>query len=151
MRKAIFCFLFIFQIVQGVYPTRMAREFHYTIPKSEVLEKCRKLLVKLDYDIDIFAAESHMLITKPVKLGGVLRSYDYVIYVQVSDRINLQVAAERRNFKVRSPNLHAVSVGGSGQIEKQSEDVMPYRLQKKIFNPIYNGMIKNTFRPMRKS
>ncbi len=46
MRKAIFCFLFIFQIVQGVYPTRMAREFHYTIPKSEVLDKCRKLEIK---------------------------------------------------------------------------------------------------------
>jgi len=28
---------------------------------------------------------------------------------------------------------------------------MPYRLQKKIFNPIYNGMIKNKFRPMQKS
>ena len=125
----------------------MAREFHYTIPKSEVLEKCRKLLVKLDYDIDIFAAESHMLITKPVKLGGVLRSYDYVIYVQVSDRINLQVAAERSIFKRGSQS----SVGGSGQIEIQPENVMPYRLQKKIFNPINNGMIKNKFRPMRKS
>lgn len=125
----------------------MAREFHYTIPKSEVLDKCRKLLVKLDYDIDIFAAESHMLITKPVKLGGALRRYDYVVYVQVSDRINLQVAAERSIFKRGSQS----SVGGSGQIEKQSEAAMPYRLQKKIFNPIYNGMIKNNFRPIRKS
>jgi len=125
----------------------MAREYHYSIPKSEVLEKCRKLLVKLDYDIDIFAAESHMLITKPVKLGGALRRYDYVVYVQVSDRINLQVAAERSIFKRESQS----SVGGSGQIEIQPEATMPYRLQKKIFDPIYNGMIKNKFRPMRKS
>ncbi|SVC49340.1 uncharacterized protein METZ01_LOCUS302194, partial [marine metagenome] len=29
MRKAIFCFFFILQIVQGIYPTRMVREFHY--------------------------------------------------------------------------------------------------------------------------
>ena len=147
MRKATIIFFIIFQILQGIYPTRMAREYHYSIPKSEVLEKCRKLLVKLDYDIDIFAAESHMLITKPVKLGGALRRYDYVVYVQVSDRINLQVAAERSIFKRGSQS----SVGGSGQIEKQSEAAMPYRLQKKIFNPIYNGMIKNNFRPMRKS
>jgi hypothetical protein len=125
----------------------MVREFHYTIPKSEVLEKCRKLLVKLDYDIDIFAAESHMLITKPVKLGGALRRYDYVVYVQVSDRINLQIAAERSIFKRGSQS----SVGGSGQIEIQPEATMPYRLQKKIFDPIYNGMINNKFRPMRKS
>ena len=147
MRKAIICFLFIFQIAQGAYPTRMAREFHYTIPKSEVLDKCRRLLVKLDYDIEIFAAESHMLITKPVKLGGALRRYDYVVYVQISDRINLQVAAERSIFKRGSQS----SVGGSGHIEKQFEAAMPYRLQKKIFNPIFNGMIKNNFRPMRKS
>ena len=147
MRKAIICFLFIFQIAQGTYPTRMAREFYYTIPKSEVLDKCRKLLVKLDYDIEIFAAESHMLITKPVKLGGALRRYDYVLYVQVSDRINLQVAAERSIFKRGSQS----SVGGSGHIEKQFEAAMPYRLQKKIFNPIFNGMINNNFRPMRKS
>jgi len=92
-----------------------------------------------------------MLYMCKLAMGGALRRYDYVVYVQVSDRINLQVAAERIIFKVRSPNLHAVSVGGSGRIEKQSEDVMPYRLQKKIFNPIYNGMIKNNFRPMRKS
>ena len=147
MRKAIFIFFFILQILHGIYPTRMAREYHYTISKSEVLEKCRKLLVKLDYDIDIFAAESHMLITKPVKLGGALRRYDYVVYVQVSDRINLQIAAERSIFKRGSQS----SVGGSGQIETQPEATMPYRLQKKIFDPIYNGMINNKFRPMRKS
>ncbi|MBC8346707.1 MAG: hypothetical protein ISR82_02725 [Candidatus Marinimicrobia bacterium] len=121
----------------------MAREFQYNIPKSDVLDKCRKILVKLDYDIDIYAAESDMLITKPIQLRGALRRYDYVIYVQVSDRINIQVAAERSIFKRGSQS----TVGGSGQIEKQSDPAMPYRLQQKIFNPIYNGMIRNDFRP----
>jgi hypothetical protein len=125
----------------------MAREFQYTIPKSEVLEKCRNILVKLEYDIDIFAAESHMLITKPIQLRGALRRYDYVVYVHISDRINIQVAAERSIFKRGSES----TVGGNGQIEKQSESAMPYSLQKKIFNPIYNGMVRNNFHPKRNS
>ncbi len=121
----------------------MVREYQYSIPKADVLDICRKVLVKLDYDIDIYAAESNMLVTKPIKLRRALRRYDYVVYVQVSDRIEIHVAAERSIFKRSSES----TVGGSGFIEKQSEPAMPYNLQKKIFYPIHKSMIKQNFLP----
>ena len=46
----------------------MVREYIYEIPKSDVLEHCRDLLVKLDYEIDIYASETDILITKPIKI-----------------------------------------------------------------------------------
>ena len=67
--------------------------------------------------------------------------------MQVSGRIKLKVGAASSFIKRGAQS----SVGSSGQIEIQPEAAMPIRLQKKIFNPIYNGMIKKKFRPMRKS
>ena len=72
----------------------MVREYIYEIPKSDVLEHCRDVLVKLDYEIDIYASETDILITKPIKIRRVLSRYDYIVFVQVTDRIEIYVAAE---------------------------------------------------------
>ena len=124
-------------------PPRMVQSFHYDIPKSAVLEKCRNILIKLDYEIDIYATESNMLITRPIQLRRALRRYDYIVNLQVNDRIQVHVAAERSIFKRGSQS----TFGGDNQIEKQAESTMPIRLQKKIYKPIHRGMIKNNFRP----
>ena len=119
----------------------MVREYIYEIPKSDVLEHCRDILVKLDYEIDIYASETDILITKPIKIRRALRRYDYIVFVQISDRIEIYVAAERSIFKRGSES----TVGGSGLIEKQSEDALPFSLQKKILIPIHKSMIKQKF------
>ena len=123
----------------------MVREYIYEIPKSDVLEHCRDLLVKLDYEIDIYASETDILITKPIKIRRTLRRYDYIVFVQVTDRIEIFVAAERSVFKRGSES----TVGGSGLIEKQSEDTLPLSLQKRILIPIHRSMIKQKFRPRK--
>lgn len=123
----------------------MVREYIYEIPKSDVLEHCRDILVKLDYEIDIYASETDILITKPIKIRRALRRYDYIVFVQISDRIEIYVAAERSIFKRGSES----TVGGSGLIEKQSEDALPFSLQKKILIPIHRSMIKQKFRPRK--
>ena len=123
----------------------MVREYIYEIPKSDVLEHCRDILVKLDYEIDIYASETDILITKPIKIRRALRRYDYIVFVQISDRIEIYVAAERSIFKRGSES----TVGGSGLIEKQSEDALPFSLQKKILIPIHKSMIKQKFRPRK--
>ena len=123
----------------------MVREYIYEIPKSDVLEHCRDLLVKLDYEIDIYASETDILITKPIKIWRALRRYDYIVYVQVTDRIEIYVAAESSIFKRESES----TVGGSGLIAKQSEDALPFSLQKKILIPIHKSMIKQKFRPRK--
>ena len=123
----------------------MVREYIYEIPKSDVLEHCRNLLVKLDYEIDIYASETDILITKPIKIRRTLRRYDYIVFVQVTDRIEIFVAAERSVFKRGSES----TVGGSGLIEKQSEDTLPLSLQKRILIPIHRSMIKQKFRPRK--
>ena len=123
----------------------MVREYIYEIPKSDVLEHCRDLLVKLDYEIDIYASETDILITKPIKIRRVLSRYDYIVFVQVTDRIEIYVAAERSVFKRGSES----TVGGSSLIEKQSEDALPFTLQKRILIPIHRSMIKQKFRPRK--
>ena len=123
----------------------MVREYIYEIPKSDVLEHCRDLLVKLDYEIDIYASETDILITKPIKIRRTLRRYDYIVFVQVTDRIEIFVAAERSVFKRGSES----TIGGSSLIEKQSEDALPFTLQKRILIPIHRSMIKQKFRPRK--
>lgn len=128
----------------------MVREYFYEIPKSDVLEHCRDLLVKLDYEIDIYASETDILITKPLKIRRALRRYDYIVFVQVTDRIEIYVAAESGweesiFFKGGSES----TVGGSSLNEKQSEDALPFSLQKKILIPIHKSMIKQKFRPRK--
>jgi len=123
----------------------MVREYFYEIPKSDVLEHCRDLLVKLDYEIDIYASETDILITKPLKIRRALRRYDYIVFVQVTDRVEIFVAAERSIFKRGSES----TVGGSSLIEKQSEDALPFTLQKRILIPIHKSMIKQKFRPRK--
>ena len=71
----------------------MVREYSYQIPKSDVLEHCRNILIKQDYDIDIYASESDILITKPIKIRRGLRRFDYTVFVQITDRIEIYVAA----------------------------------------------------------
>ena len=123
----------------------MVREYIYEIPKSDVLKHCRDVLVKLDYEIDIYASETDILITKPLKIRRALRRYDYIVFVQVTDRVEIFVAAERSVFKRGSES----TVGGSGLIEKQSEDTLPLSLQKRILIPIHRSMIKQKFRPRK--
>ena len=123
----------------------MVREYFYEIPKSDVLEHCRDVLVKLDYEIDIYASETDILITKPLKIRRALRRYDYIVFVQVTDRVEIFVAAERSIFKRGSES----TVGGSSLIEKQSEDALPFTLQKRILIPIHRSMIKQKFRPRK--
>jgi len=123
----------------------MVREYIYEIPKSDVLEHCRDVLVKLDYEIDIYASETDILITKPIKIRRTLRRYDYIVFVQVTDRIEIFVAAERSVFKRGSESI----VGGSSLIGKQSEDALPFTLQKRILIPIHRSMIKQKFRPRK--
>ena len=146
MFKPVFSLFLIFQIIQCTNPPRMVREYIYEIPKSNVLEHCRDLLVKLDYEIDIYASETDILITKPIKIRrNILWKYDYIVFLQVTDRIEIYVAAERSVFKRGSES----TVGGSSLIKKQSEDTLPLSLQKRILLPIHRSMIKQKFRPRK--
>ena len=150
MLKPVFSLFLIFQIIQCTNPPRMVREYIYEIPKSDVLEHCRNVLVKLDYEIDIYASETDILITKPIKIRRVLSRYDYIVFVQVTDRIEIYVAAESGweesiFFKRGSES----TVGGSSLNEKQSEDALPFSLQKRILIPIHRSMIKQKFRPRK--
>ena len=145
MLKPVFSLFLIFQIIQCTNPPRMVREYSYQIPKSDVLEHCRNILIKQDYDIDIYASESDILITKPIKIRRGLRRFDYTVFVQITDRIEIYVAAERSIFKRGSES----TVSGSGLFAKQSEDTLPFSLQKKILIPIHKSMIKQKFRPRK--
>lgn len=140
--------LFIFLSVQlgGCYrPPRMIKEFHYLIPKQEVLAQCRDALADLGYELDVFAPESHFLITKPNRIKRTLLRYDYAIVVFVTDRIEVYLVVERHIFKRGSES----SIGGREQVEKQVVDVMPIYLQKKVFLPILHTFGKAGFNELK--
>ena len=122
-------------------PPRMVRGYDYAINKYETLEICKTILEELEYEIDIYAPESYILTTKPTRLRKVLRKYHYIIYVQVSDRINIHISAERSIFNRGSES----SIGGSSVIIKQTETYLPLSIQKKIFDPINNKLINYNF------
>ena len=115
----------------------MNKTYDFKKTKLEVLKICKDILQDLDYEIDIYAPESFMLTTKSTRLRRVLRRFDYVIYLEVSDRIEVHISAERSIFNRGSES----SVGGEGIILKQVETYMPYSLQKKIFEPINSKLL----------
>ena len=122
-------------------PPRMNKAYDFKKTKLEVLKICKDILQDLDYEIDIYAPESFMLTTKSTRLRRVLRRFDYVIYLEVSDRIEVHISAERSIFNRGSES----SIGGEGIILKQVETYMPYSLQKKIFEPINSKLLENNF------
>ena len=122
-------------------PPRMVRGYDFSINKYETLEICKTILEELEYEIDIYAPESYILTTKPTRLRKVLRKYHYIIYVQVSDRINIHISAERSIFNRGSES----SIGGSSMTIKQTETYLPLSIQKKIFDPINNKLINYNF------
>ena len=119
----------------------MNKTYDFKKTKLEVLKICKDILQDLDYEIDIYAPESFILTTKSTRLRRVLRRFDYVIYLEVSDRIEVHISAERSIFNRGSES----SVGGEGIILKQVEPYMPYSLQKKIFEPINSKLLENNF------
>ena len=119
----------------------MNKAYDFKKTKLEVLKICKDILQDLDYEIDIYAPESFILTTKSTRLRRVLRRFDYVIYLEVSDRIEVHISAERSIFNRGSES----SVGGEGIILKQVETYMPYSLQKKIFEPINSKLLENNF------
>ena len=122
----------------------MVNHYSYLIPKDEVLALCKRAILKLDYEIDIYAPESNMLITKTRQMRKVLRRYDYVIYIQVGDKVNVHISAERSIFNRGSES----TLGGSSIIIKQTETYLPTSIQMKIFDPIHKNLMMNDFKQL---
>jgi len=123
----------------------MINHYSYLIPKDEVLAFCKRAIVKLDYEIDIYAPESNMLITKSRQMRSLLRRYDYVIYIQVGDKVNVHISANKNIFNRDSES----SFSGEKIIINQPEGLMPYSLQKKIFIPIEKVMRTEKFEQIK--
>ena len=117
---------------------RMIRYYDYDMPKDVVLNEIRSILLSLDYEIDIYAPETFALTTKSTRIRRTIRKYDYVLYVKVSDRIEVQVSAKRSIF-IRGSETN---VGKYDQIIEQTEDKLPSSLQKKIYYPIAKELKK---------
>ena len=143
--EKIFLLLLAVLFIGCANPPRMNRDYDYSVKKYEALEICKNILQELEYEIDIYAPESYMLTTKPTQLRKVLRKYDYIIYLDVSDRINIHISAERNIFNRGSES----SLGGSSIIIKQTETYLPLSIQKKIFDPINNKLIIHNFRQIK--
>ena len=87
----------MFVIVGCSNPPRMSKEYDFIRNKLEVLNICKNILEDLDYEIDIYAPEVYSN-DKVNRLRRVLRRYDYIIYIEVNDRIEIHLSAERSIF-----------------------------------------------------
>ncbi|MFQ6611543.1 MAG: hypothetical protein ACE5D2_00385 [Fidelibacterota bacterium] len=123
-------------------PKRLTKEFNYQIPKDQVLDKCKQDLLRLGYEIDIYAPETGLLVTKKKKLKRSFRRFDYLVVVIVTDKIEVFLGVEKWVFKRGSE----VSTSGKSLYQTQSEDVLPVKLRKKIFQPIIQSFEKSNFK-----
>ena len=80
----------------------MVRYYDYDTPKDKVLNEIRLILISLGYEIDMYAPETHALTTKSTRVRQTIRKYDYVLFVKVSDMIEVQIAAKRSIFRTGS-------------------------------------------------
>ena len=118
---------------------RMVRFHEYYQPKDKILSQCREILLSLDYEIDMFSTESYSLTTKSMRVRKTLRRYDYVLFVQITDKIEVHISAKRSIFRRGSES----NIGKYDIILEQTEDRLPIEIQRKIFKPIQNEFQKN--------
>jgi len=123
----------------------MVRQYDYNMPKDNVLAQCKAVLETLDYEIDIYAPESHALITKSINFRSILRRYNYLIYIQVTDNVDVYISAERSIVN----RLLKSDLEGAGIIIQQPENAMPYGIQKRIFTPIEKGLKRKKIKRIR--
>ena len=117
----------------------MVRFHEYYQPKDKILSQCREILLSLDYEIDMFSAESYSLTTKSMRVRKTLRRYDYVLFVQITDKVEVHISAKRSIFRRGSES----NIGKYDIILEQTEDSLPIEIQRKIFKPIQNEFQKN--------
>ena len=72
----------------------MVRFHEYYQPKDKILSQCREILLSLDYEIDMFSTESYSLTTKSMRVRKTLRRYDYVLFVQITDKVEVHISAK---------------------------------------------------------
>ena len=117
----------------------MVRFHEYYQPKDKILSQCREILLSLDYEIDMFSTESYSLTTKSMRVRKTLRRYDYVLFVQITDKVEVHISAKRSIFRRGSES----NIGKYDIILEQTEDRLPIEIQRKIFKPIKNEFQKN--------
>tara|TARA_B100001121_G_C18696173_1_gene625108 strand:+ start:3575 stop:3949 length:375 start_codon:yes stop_codon:yes gene_type:complete len=117
----------------------MVRFHEYYQPKDKILTQCREILLSLDYEIDMFSTESYSLTTKSMRVRKTLRRYDYVLFVQITDKVEVHISAKRSIFRRGSES----NIGKYDIILEQTEDRLPIEIQRKIFKPIQNEFQKN--------
>ena len=117
----------------------MVRFHEYYQPKDKILTQCREILLSLDYEIDMFSTESYSLTTKSMRVRKTLRRYDYVLFVQITDKVEVHISAKRSIFRRGSES----NIGKYDIILEQTEDRLPIEIQRKIFKPIKNEFQKN--------
>ena len=117
----------------------MVRTYDYDISKNNALNEIRSILISLGYEIDIYAPETHALSTKATRLKRTLRKYDYILFVKVSDKLEVHISAKRSIFRRGSE----ANLGKYDQIIQQTEDRLPSSLQRKIYKPIQESLKKN--------
>ena len=138
--RAVFYLVIICFYHGCVSQPRMVNYYNYDLPKNEILDICKTILLKLDYEIDIYAPVSNVIVTKSIKMRKVLRRYDYVVYIKITDKVEVYLASERNIFSRGSES----SIGG-GELTVMDPN-MPYSIQKLIFSPIRKELESNNIK-----
>ena len=137
--RAVIYLIFICFFVACSSHSRMVNYYNYDLPKSEALDLCKTILTNLNYDINIFAPETNIIITKPAKLWKILRRYDYIIYIKVTDKIEIYIDGGRKINK--DINGHII----------EGKSSLPYSLQKSIFMQIKKEFERKNIRRFKLS
>ena len=109
----------------------MVRYHEYSAPKNEILESCRNILLSLDYEIDLYSTKSYSLTTKSTRVRRTLRRYDYVIFLQVTDKIEVHISniynrEEFRKNSFISPVVNGIIAGFGTQVYQVAISSLKY-------------------------
>ena len=137
--RAVFYLIFIYNFVACSSHSRTVNYYNYEIPKSEALDLCRTILTNLGYDVNIFAPETNIIVTKPNKVWKVVRRYDYIVYIKVTDKIEIYIDGGKKLNK-----------DSNGRIV-QGKPSLPYSLQKTIFIQIKKEFERKNIRRIQLS
>lgn len=110
----------------------MAWQFEFNQPKARAFAQCRTVLEDNGYDIEVYAPESYFIVTTERSDHHLLQKFDYALVLVFNDRLDIYITASKYVYKRGSQ----LALLGREMLNQEAADRLPYRLQRKIIEPL---------------
>lgn len=116
----------------------MIREYDYEMTQDEALSVCRDVLTSLDYEIGEFDIKDRYIVTEIVTKRFFLKKVDYLVFVNVVDRVRVVLYAEERKFR----RFSEWGVSRDNLTELEPSDRLSLSIQDRIYEQLTEALAK---------